>query len=149
MSNLKDHAIKELRLAGYKTGPNQNQNEMNAMMVKDILELIDVFSNQGHSGCSASYCIDLFTTLAKYDIITPLTGEDDEWNDVSEMSGQIMYQNNRCSSVFKDGNGRIYDTNGKVFVQSDGISYTNRDSCVDITFPYTPKTEYITLVKED
>lgn len=36
-----------------------------------------------------------------------------------------------------------YDTEGRVFCDPDGICYTNRDSRVDITFPYTPKTEYV------
>lgn len=145
MSKLKEHAIRELRLAGYKTGPNHNQDPMNAMMVNNLLDLIELFSNQGHSGFSALYCIETFSDLAKYKILSPLTGADDEWNNISEMSGCVMYQNNRCSSVFKDGNGNTYDINAKVFIEADGYSYTNKDSSVPVVFPYTPKTEYITV----
>ena len=39
----------------------------------------------------------MFTKLAKFEALVPITGEDDEWNDVD--GG--LYQNKRCSAVFK------------------------------------------------
>ena len=75
-----------------------------------------------------------------------MTGEESEWNDVSEMMGSPTLQNNRYSSIFKDPDtGRVYDISGKVFVEADGVSYTSGDSQVDVTFPYTPSTEYVNV----
>ena len=85
VSNLRKHAERELRLAGY----NLNDKELgpNKWMVEDLLELIDVFSKQGHSGFSAGYCIQSFTTLASFKCLTPLTGEDSEWTLLDSLPG--------------------------------------------------------------
>lgn len=136
--SLLEHAKREFELAGYTNG-----EEINAMMVANVLELIKVFANQGHSGSSAPFCINLFVKLASFNILTPLTGEDSEWNDVSETYGNAAgthFQNNRYSRVFKD-NGRVYDIEAVVFENPDGSRYTSRDSCLDIKFPYLPKTQ--------
>ena len=117
-------------------------------MAKDVLEIVEVFAKQGHSGVSANYCLGLLTKLLDYKPLSPLTGEDSEWEDVFEYGGDDMhYQNKRCSRVFKDKNGRTYDIQGKVFIEPDGISYTSRDSIVDVIFPYTPETQYVKVAK--
>lgn len=137
--NLIEHAKKEFIIAGYdpdeKDGPNR-------WIQDNILELLEVFSKQGHSGMSAPYCIGLFTVLASFEPITPLTGVDSEWEKVA-CDDDIMYQNLRCSNVFKGADGRAYNVEGIVFRGSDGICYTNKNSRVYIEFPYTPKTEYV------
>ena len=78
-----------------------------------------------------------------YKQLTPLTGEDDEWIDQSEASSQPTWQNKRCYSVFKDADGKAYNSDGRVFRRPDGDAYTNGDSRVEITFPYTPTIEYV------
>jgi hypothetical protein len=120
---------------------------MNAYMVENVLELLDVFEKQGHSGSSAPYCINLFTTLANHNPLTPLTGDDSEWNDVTALGTEPCYQNNRCSSVFKDSDGRAYNIRGRIFKNQDGVCFTNRDSRVYIEFPYTPHTEYVDVIE--
>jgi hypothetical protein len=77
--------------------------------------------------------------LASFEPLVPLTGKDFEWNEVSEG----MWQNNRCSHVFKGPDGKAYDINGKIFREPNGSCYTNIDSRVFIDFPYTPKREYV------
>src|SRR3546814_11262809 len=52
-------------------------------------------------------------------------------------------QNKRCPHVFRDKDGTAYDIDGKVFVEESGGSYTNRDSRVEVSFPYVPHTEYV------
>lgn len=137
-SNLIKHAKRELEVMGYDL--NEKEENPNKWICENILELLEVFSKQGHSGSSAPYCISLFTKLANFEPVCPLTGNDDEWNEV----GDNLYQNKRCSHVFKkDKNGVAYDIEGKIFRESDGCCYTSKDSCVDVTFPYTPKREYI------
>ncbi|QDU34251.1 hypothetical protein KS4_23170 [Poriferisphaera corsica] len=145
MSNLVEHAKKELKLAGY-AGPDEEGP--NGWAYKNIIELIEVFAKQGHSGSSAPYVSETFSKLAEYEPLTPLTGEDDEWNDISAYSDNPKWQNKRDSRVFKDKGGNASFIKGKVFFGPDGIGYTNSDSHVPVTFPFTPKTEYIKVDEE-
>lgn len=104
---------------------------------KNILDLIKVFSNQGHSGFTAPYVIDILQRLLHYKPLTPLTGEDDEWEDVTSYGYDTpTFQNKRCSAVFKDDKG-AYWVEGKIFSSDLGHTwYTNSDSCVPVTFPF-------------
>lgn len=148
MSNLQSHAIRELKLLGYEFDddgmPVQSEDgfDINAEMCLCLMELIEVFEKQEHSGASAGYLISLLKDLMSFTPLSPLTGEDHEWNDMSMYGGdgETDWQNNRCSHVFKRADGTCYDINGKVFIDPDGCSYTNRDSFVEVTFPYKPET---------
>ena len=143
--SILDHAERELDLMGLS-----DDGDMNGMMRNHILHMVKEFANERHSGFSASYAIQVLEKLLKFEPITPLTGEDWEWNNVSEMSGETLYQNARCGRVFKNDNG-AYDIDGKVFWEwiTDSETgekfkshYTSRDSRVPVTFPYTPTTVY-------
>ena len=50
----------------------------NDLATKAILDLIELFASQGHSGFSAPYVINAFDRLARFKPLSPLTGEDDE-----------------------------------------------------------------------
>lgn len=133
-----EHARRELNALGYKLdGPLEDGP--NKWIMENIFELLGVFEKQGHSGSSAPYVADLFCKLAKLEPAAPLTGKDEEWVEVAEG----MWQNVRCSHVFKDADGRAYDIEGIVFRDPDGGCYTNRDSRVFITFPYKPERRYV------
>ena len=147
MSNLLEFAKRELDAIGM--GENTS-DEMNKSMRKHLLFMVEEFSKGGHSGFSASYAIGVLEKLLKFTPLSPLTGEDSEWVDVSKESGYPLYQNNRCFSVFKSDSHGAYDTNGIVFYEfledETGRKYkdhfTSKDSRVYITFPYTPQTLY-------
>jgi len=114
--NTHDHAMLEFRAAGWLDDDGNYMDEMQEMICKHVLKLLDVFADEGHSGSTAPYAINLFKTLAMYEPIVPLTGEDWEWTYVSgDLDGRILYQNKRCSHVFKDEDGQAYDIDGKVF----------------------------------
>jgi hypothetical protein len=139
--NTELHAIREFKAAGYlpigecEDGPNK-------WMQENVLELIRVFSKQGHSGFSAPYCIDTFKKLAMHEPLVPLSGNDDEWNEI----GDGVFQNKRCSHVFKQAdrfNGQAYDINGRIFREPNGCCYTSAGSCIPVTFPYSPMSEYV------
>lgn len=136
MSNLIEHARRELAAAGYRVEPGRPVVEK--MVVEDVLELLEVFANQGHSGSSAPMIAALFNKLALYEPLAPLTGKPDEWIEVSEG----LWQNCRCSHVFKDVKS-AWDIDGIIFEDSDGSRYTNRDSRVPVIFPYTPERQYL------
>jgi hypothetical protein len=142
MSNLKTYAIDELT----RIGMYGSDDEMNNEMCNHILKMIDVFDEEGHSGFSAEYAINILQKLLRWEPLSPLTGGDDEWCEVSDG----IFQNKRLSRVFKNGkDGQAYDIRGKVFVEPDGCSYTSRDSLVYIEFPYVPNTEYVNVEKDD
>ena len=143
MSNLLKHAERELKLIGY-----DGKDEYNNMAKAAIMELLTTFANQGHSGFSAYYIVTLFNKLAKCETLSPLTGNDDEWNDVSDMSGEMLFQNNRDSRVFKDATG-TYFIEAIIWNESGESSYTNKDSKRYIkSFPFTPKTFYVKVDKD-
>lgn len=133
------HAEREFLAAGYIPLDQPQEDGPNKWMQENVLELLRVFGEQGHSGFSANYCIEVFRTLAKFEPLVPLQGTDDEWCEVHEGT----WQNKRCSHVFKEADGRAYDIDGRIFREPSGACYTSRDSRVYVTFPYTPKREYV------
>lgn len=155
--SYRDFAMREFRAAGWLDESGQFTDGMQEMMCEQVMELLDKFSEHGHSGSTAPYAVNLFKQLAMFEPIVPLTGEDWEWNEVSDN----MYQNRRCSHVFKDSkDGQAYDSEGRVFFEwherpldedeegYPGIKrykthFTSRDSRVPVTFPYTPTREYV------
>lgn len=143
-NNLVLHAERELDIL-LNNCEDEEGKEMQTHINKDILEIVETFSNQGHSGFSASYAIGMIQKLLNYEPITPLTGADDEWTKL-DYNNDTKYQNKRCSRVFKDANGQAYDIEGKIFSDDGGKSwYQSKDSRVYIKFPYRPHTEKIIL----
>ena len=157
MNNYEFHAGNEFRAAGWVDGNGKWTDEMQEAICKHVLALLDVFGKEDHSGSSAPYAISLFSDLASFKPITPLTGEDWEWVDVSYGSADgPIYQNKRCSHIFKDAFG-AYDINGIVWYdwytdpetnQKRKSHFTSRKSRVPVIFPYTPKTEYKEWIDE-
>ena len=162
MSNFEKHAMTEFKAAGWLDENGKFKDDMQESICNHILALLKVFTDEGHSGSTAPYTVDLFKKLAMYEPIVPLTGEDWEWHDISRYSGDDspVYQNRRCGRVFKDKDG-AYDIDGRVFWEwserplyedEDGYPgmsepykayYTCRDSRVPVTFPYSPATVYV------
>jgi hypothetical protein len=141
MSNLLSHAKDELDRIGMT---EDSPDEMNRMMRKHVLHMMQEFANEGHSGFSASYAISILTKLMDFKPITPLTGADDEWNNVGYSHDEDYWQNKRCSSVFKNADGTCYDIDGRVFWEWAGTKeepyksyYSGGGSATPVTFPYT------------
>ncbi|MCR4340872.1 MAG: hypothetical protein NUW01_13410 [Gemmatimonadaceae bacterium] len=138
-SNYIAHTRREVPKWFTEDGPNR-------WMADGTVELLAVLSHQGHSGSSIGFALEFFKTMARFKPWGPLTGEDSEW--AEPFDGEGTQQNLRCGHVFKDANGNAYDGEGRVFTDKDGCSFTNRDSRVPVTFPYTPKTEYVKVDSE-
>jgi len=132
--NSEIYAREELQRAGWF----DDDAMYGDMMPNAVLSMIRQFSDEGHSGMSAGIAVNLFKDLAMFEPLTPLTGGDDEWIEC----GEGIFQNKRCSHVFKE-NDQAYDIDGRVFREPDGMCFTNRDSRVNIAFPYIPKREYV------
>lgn len=128
----------------------ENNDEMQIIMNNNIIEVLEVLSKQGHTGFSINYLMGTLNRLVDFKPISPLTGEDDEWNDVSEMCGSNTQQNKRCPAVFRNDNDNSTARyqEGKVFTEDGGETwFTSSDSSIPITFPFVvpDKPEYVYL----
>ena len=158
--SLQYHAKTELELAGFF----DKDSDYGGMIGEAVMELIEVFAKQGHSGMSAPYVANIFNQLAKYEALQPITGKDEEWVDITPHSedGETWYQNKRCSAIFKDGKDRTpYYLDAMVKRDPNGVCWTGRawlseedyksgdrskmvgSSCNIKSFPFTPKTFYV------
>lgn len=100
-SNICQHAIKELKLAGYGKG----EGGPNDWIYQQVLEAVAVFSSHDNSGSSAVSEIELVKKLCNFDIISPLRFTDDEW---CQISSDGTCQNRRKGNVFKEPDGSIH-----------------------------------------
>lgn len=100
-SNLCQHAIKELKLAGY----GKEDDDSNYRTYQQVMETIAVLASHSNSGSSVPFDISLVKKLCSWDVISPLRFTDDEWNKICEDG---TYQNKRKSDVFKDPDGSIH-----------------------------------------
>ena len=111
MSNLQKHAWNEFRAAGWINEHDVFQDEMQEAICMHVMKLLRIFSEEGHSGSTAPYAVDMFKKLAMFEPLVPLTGEAWEWTEV----GTGVFQNKRCSRVFKQADrfdGQAYDIEG-------------------------------------
>lgn len=135
MSNLVEYAKEELKRAGLF----DKDSDYGGMIADAALDIVTKFSEQGHSGASAGLLTSVLQKLMRFEPLTPLTGEPDEWNEC----GAGEFQNRRCSHVFKGADGHAYDANAVVFEDADGSRFTNSESRRFITFPYTPEVKFV------
>lgn len=127
-----EFAIQEFRAAGWVNDKLEWADPWQGRLCRHVLAMLRLFEKERHSGTTAHYAVDLFRKLALFQPLTPLTGEDHEWVQVTD----DLWQNKRCSRVFKDASG-AYDSEGIVFIEN-GVGYVNAQSRVPITFPYMP-----------
>ena len=141
-------AVSELDRLGLEA-----DGDINGLMRSNILDIVSTFARQGHSGFSAKYALSVIERLLAFQPLSPLTGNDDEWNEV----GPETWQNRRYSSVFKEADGKAYDIDAVVFweyldeVDDEGKPFKfksyfmSRESRREVSFPYTPpnKPTYI------
>jgi hypothetical protein len=146
-----------------KNNPNSVIDEFK----DEIITLCNKFHESGQSGGSfffvANVLSSVVTKLISHETINPLTGEDDEWTDITNFNnGELMFQNKRDSRVFKDGkNGKAYFLDAIIFNGTFGGTFTSSSviSSSVITsngkigslqyiksFPFTPKTFYIDVI---
>lgn len=153
MSSLIEHAKREFLKLGYKP-IEECEDDPDKWIQKNVLELLEVFSNQGHSGSSAPYTISMFKKLANFDPIAPIMGTEDEWFDAS--IGDDIFQNLRCSAVFKNGkNSKPHYLDAIVWKNQNGNTFTGSvfnskkekiRSSQTIKIPFQPKTFYIDVI---
>jgi hypothetical protein len=142
LNNYKKHALREFEYAGWlKDG--KYKDEMQELICKQVIDLLELFSKLGHSGSSAPYAINLFTKLAKFEPIGGIKGTDDEYGtDCGD------HQNKRLSSVFRDEKGQYYLNaivwqGEKSYDAFTGTVNGIRSRQYIKSFPFIPKTFYV------
>lgn len=100
MSNLVEHATRELQLIGEEPE-----------FIAGYLRVIQAFADMGHSGGSASVAIPTINALLQFKNLKPLTDDPDEWMQHSEevwgAEGGV-WQNKRNGEAFSDDGGKTY-----------------------------------------
>jgi hypothetical protein len=97
-----NHAKYELSRAGL----GDQDSDYDGALEGAVLELMDVFEKQAHSGFSAAMTLKLFSELAQFHQLGPLTSDPNEWVNV----GEGVWQNRRRASAFsRDGGTTWYD----------------------------------------
>jgi hypothetical protein len=107
MSNLVKRAERELRAAGmYDDNADYGPN---GVIANHVLELIKVLASGGHSGGSHFLTMELFDKLARFQALTPLTDNPEEWMDHTALSGNNpTFQNKRQGTCFSTDGGKTY-----------------------------------------
>lgn len=152
-SGMEIWALNELKLLE-KDCEDEDGLFMQQLVTKNVMEIVKTFCKQEHSGFSANYTLNLIRRLLSHKPIKPLTGEDDEWEDVLDyFKDTNTQQNKRCSAVFRDNfdNSTAHYTDGKIFSNDGGRCwFTSKESIVPITFPFKVplEPEYVYLDKE-
>jgi hypothetical protein len=155
MSNIKNHAESELNLLCKISGTDIEDRPLVEEFIPEMLLLIDKFGNSGQSGGSAPYTANaICNTLRKlmlFEPISPISGIDEEWMEVSNE----VYQNKRCGSIFKQSiNGTPYYLDAIVWQgEDDWDSFTGTVCGISSRqyikkFPFKPKTFRINLRRE-
>jgi hypothetical protein len=139
--------------------------------VPEVMALVQKFADSGQSGGSAPFTAGVITEVLKKLLAQePLGGvenSDDEWNDVSSIEGVDegagTFQNNRLSSVFKEGkDGRPYYLDAIVFIPEGKeygfsgrvqLSEDNKETIGSANyikaFPFAPKTFKIAVQEKE
>ena len=118
-SPLCQHAINELKLAGY----DKDEDSLCGCLYNQVLEAVAVFSSHENSGFSAGFEINMVKELCSYNVLTPLKFTDDEWE---KCNFGNLYQNKRKSDVFKR-NGKIEYLHAYVIKTIKNYSYETKE----------------------
>jgi len=150
MSKLEEYAKKELELAGWFKKDGMYEDEIG----NAVMDLVNVFSKQGHSGMSANLTLQLFNKVADFEPLLPIQGTDEEWTKDVNLIGQNL----RCSSIFKNEDGSCHYINALSFKTQKGICWSGSaidkngnkiSSSQNINFPFTPKTFIVDVIEKE
>jgi hypothetical protein len=157
MTNTKKFAQQELDILAAT-----NKESIIIPFTKEILALCDAFEKRGISRKTTPHTVSVisqaFKSLMMMMPISPVTGEDSEWEELSQMDDDknLYYQNKRCSALFKNtkekkatyldaiiwnGKEGLYSFTGVVYIDETLKEVVGSRHFVK--FPFTPKSFYI------
>ena len=172
MTNTYRYAQQELEILS-KSSTDPDDRPIIEPFAKEILQLCEAFGKSGQSGGSAPYTASAISQAVKKlmlrEPICPITGIEEEWTNVRDTSeeNEMMYQNKRCSALFKSKSGKSWFVDAIVLKAANGNCYNSSfwfsredyltgDKSKKIgfahyvkSFPFTPKTFYIDVIEEE
>lgn len=170
MTNTFLHAQSELSILSQSNTDPENRPIVEPF-ADEILALCEKFGRSGQSGGSAPIVASVLANSIKklllQEPISPITGIDQEWVIVSSKGETALYQNIRCSALFKNDSGRAWYLDAIVKKAQTGMTYSgpfwlsrhdflsnnrqNRFHCRQYvkSFPFVPKTFYIDVIEEE
>lgn len=96
--SLVEHARRELELVGE-----------DPETIDGIARVVQAFTDYGHSGGSSHYAISYLVRLLRFEPLTPLTDDPEEWVDRSTETGlPNWWQNIRDGRAMSHDGGRTY-----------------------------------------
>lgn len=145
--SLLTFAQKELDLLAEQYSSDDSRDTLKKIN-ECILQMIKNYGNSFIGIPLEKYVYNAIHNLYLCNPCTPLTGFDDEWNEV----GDNLFQSRRCASLFKIGrDGEAYYMDGYVYqdTNEDGWLTMGTYSRKYVTFPCSPSeltTEYRQLI---
>lgn len=113
---LVEHARRELELCG--------QTAEDPAYAQSIVAAVAAFASYGHSGGSAFFAVDQLTRLLRFEALSPLTCDPDEWCDVAEQAGRTLWQSRRNPQAFSTDGGSSY----YLLEERDRLACSNEDA---------------------
>ena len=104
-SRLYEHAKNELDLAG------MFDSQEDAVLAEHIMQLIDLFSDFGHSGSTGDYVVEVFSLLTNWRPLTSLTNDPNEWLKIEYPRPELvseLWQSKRQSNAFSHDGGETF-----------------------------------------
>jgi hypothetical protein len=91
-------------------------SDYDGMIGEAVMDLCKTFDQAGHSGFSAMWTADVFERLSRWEPLTPITDDPDEWMVIEEEKlapGEpTLWQSRRSPGCFShDGGKTFYDIN--------------------------------------
>jgi len=110
--NLYQHALQELKIAGMF----DEDSDYDGMLGKAIMDVVEAFCRQGHSGGSASIVLQAMPKLLAWENLTPITDDPKYWMNVQEQYGEDgaghgmegVWQCRRNPALFSLDGGKTY-----------------------------------------
>lgn len=159
MSYLKDNFDRELEILKNKYGEN---NLVIKKYINEIENIINIFSNEGHSGASAPpYAFEISRIIKNALLAKPfteLTGEDEEYYEYNELDdNDNVVQNKRDPRIFKNKKYNYhYFIDAIKFREyyDDDIIFTGTvedvsSSMIIKNFPFTPQCFIIDVILDE
>jgi hypothetical protein len=101
---LVNHARCELQ----RVGLFDKDSDYDGMLGDAVIELMERFAGQGHSGFSAMRTLELFYRLAQFKPLGPITNDCNEWSNVTEFGNRKLWQSRRRPDLFSYDQGKTY-----------------------------------------
>lgn len=162
-SNTAAKAIAELDILSASNKDPDNRPIIEPFR-NEILALVEKFGLSGQSGGSAPYTAGAISEAVKklclHIPICPIMGIDEEWHECSKETGdnKPVYQNKRCSAIFKEED-RVHYLDAITWATQSGACWSGSALLATgdkiysrqyiKSFPFTPKTFVIDVIEKE